>query len=231
VIKAVSASCIPALRFAVNCGIALRTIVELTKLMFATVIYGTAVPIWTVLVWGGYGIVYKGVVWGLVIRPIIGTIKIIWMTVKNTGGRLIWKKEDLGETTNWYRYLNGNQKKIEPPTPVIMGVGTFVRLKAGALAKYSDRSCLKYNPPGSTRIRIGKIIRIFDEGGVSKASVRCFNKNAGDNYDNANTSTYTKDDLEIAEKPEGFPDRLLGGYTRRQRVRGMPKRLKTRRTY
>jgi hypothetical protein len=151
-IKALTAVCLPIGRFIVNIGVAGRTIIELTKLMFATVVYGAAIPIWTVLVWGGYGIVYKGVVWGLIARPIIGTIKIIWMLGKNTTGRLIWKSEDLTETSNWFKYFNYGRRRIGPAPPPVA-------------------------EPAEAEVELG------------------------------------------------------GGYTRRQRVRGMPKRLKTRRTY
>jgi hypothetical protein len=251
-IKAVTASGITVGRFILNIGVAVRTVFELTKLMFTTVVYGITIPIWTLLVWGGYGIVYKGVVWNLVIRPLIGTIKLIWMAGKNSAGRLIWNSADITETGNWYRYLNGNQKKVVPPVaPVVnpaaaagvglvnpaeeeepVRLGPFVRLKAASLAKYPNTSGLKYgmNNPGSNRVRVGKIINSFNQGGIQMIKVRCYNKVAGV-YSQITTATYAEEDLETAEKPDGFPDNLLGGYTRRQRVRGMPSRLKTRRTY
>jgi hypothetical protein len=101
-------------RFILNIGVAGRSLVELTKLMLTTVVYGTAIPVWTLLVWGGYGIVFKGIIFNLLVRPIVGTVRIIWQTGKNTAGRLIWKEEDLGQTTNWFKYLNYGKLQQNP---------------------------------------------------------------------------------------------------------------------
>jgi hypothetical protein len=115
-----------------------------------------------------------------------------------------------------------------PGTALI--IGNYVKLKPVTSKEYPKTSCLLYgmNEPASRRVRFGKIEKIVGD----EAEVRCYNKVAG-KLQNGTKSNYKLVDLEKTTlETEGIPPGTkVGGYTRRQRVRGMPSRLKTRRTY
>ena len=167
-----------------------------------------------------------GAIWNMM--PTANPI-IVKNLVPNTEYKIIVgslkSRDDPISTSSPLTFKTAPAPSLFAPAGQALLVGSFVKLKPVTSKTYDENGLLYAS---RIRVKFGKIIEIIND----EARVQCYNL-ISEKLVKSSIVRYKLVDLELTTlTDQGLPETtVVGGYTRRQRVRGMPKRLKTRRTY